>query len=85
MNTRELVQDVRHLGVAPESISLDRDVPDTWRVVARDDGAWLVHYCDERGRRLWESTHDDENSACFYLYGRLAHQQVMGMKLVLAE
>jgi hypothetical protein len=68
MNRKELIYNLKLLGINPKQYSLFGDlIPDTI-VLFQNYHRWEVFYLDERGNRDNEKIFNSENDACLYIY-----------------
>lgn len=66
---------IERLGVPSSTYVVGREADDCWCLV-EEEGAWKVFW-RERGTRFDERVFPDEETACYYLLGRMTHRQLL--------
>ncbi|MFI9384966.1 hypothetical protein [Kutzneria sp. NPDC052558] len=84
MNTRDLISDLKYIGLPATEIVVGGIGDERYCVQQTADGQWEVFYY-ERGQKNQHVVVPTEHTACMYLFGVLAHEQVMFKRLVLPE
>lgn len=76
MNLRILDITLQRLGLPMSLVSLGRAAQSAWCVVPAGEGRWEV-YWDGAGFKHSLTVLDDEATACYFLLGKLVHDQVL--------
>lgn len=74
LHTLELI--LRQLELPIALVSLGRRAEPAWCIAPTCDGRWEVYWADQ-GEQYSAATLPDESSACYYLLGKLVHDQVL--------
>jgi hypothetical protein len=84
MNTRELLADLKYIGLPATDVVVGGVADDHYCVARTDDDQWEVFYY-ERGEKRRHVVVATEHIACTYLFGLLSFEQVMSQRLVVAQ
>lgn len=76
MNLHTLDLTMQRLGLPTALVSLGRHAEPAWCIVPAREGRWDVYWADQ-GVKYSPVTVPDEPCACYYLLGKLVHDQVL--------
>lgn len=76
MNLHGLDQTLRRLGLPTALVSLGREIDSAWCVVGTGENRWEV-YWNHAGAKHSHTVLDSESTACYFLLGKLVHDQAL--------
>lgn len=76
MNLHVLDLTLQRLGLPTALVSLGRRADSAWCVIPIDGDRWEVYWSNQ-GVKYSPVSLQDESTACYYLLGKLVHDQVL--------
>ncbi|MFC0432564.1 hypothetical protein [Kutzneria buriramensis] len=84
MNTRNLATNLQYIGLPATTVVVGGLADDHHCIMRTEDDQWEVFFY-ERGEKRHRVVVATEDVACTYIFGLLAHSQVLSERLVLAD